>query len=125
MFLYAIGRFLISENAIKIAKQFIMKLEKSDPENNKTLELKGFLFLEENDYSRALSNFKSALQKDSENASLMYNISCAFALLEDVKNSLDWLGKTIQNDPKFKDIAKNDKDFIKISQDKRFISIIQ
>lgn len=73
---------------------------------------------------RAVEEFKKALDIDPNYDKALYNLSRLYSLLKKKKKALENLEKVINLDSRYKKIAKDDKDFEELKNDKTFKKLI-
>jgi non-specific serine/threonine protein kinase len=77
------------------------------------------------DPTLALEWANRALSMDPEEASVLYNVSCAYALLGETDKSLDCLEKAFGKGFGHKEWIENDPDFANVHQHPRFQALMQ
>ena len=68
---------------------------------------------------KLLSNTKHEIY-----ANIIYGEACCYCLLNDISNAMKYLEESIKLSPDIKILAKTDKDFQSIRNDKRFIDLV-
>jgi tetratricopeptide (TPR) repeat protein len=80
----------------------------------------GVYRLNQGAYEEALTLFKKALEKDSDEGKIIYLIGKTHYLMGDRDKYLDYLNSAIQVDKMFKIFAQNDLDIEDLKEDKKF-----
>jgi len=95
-----------------------------DPKHVDVLYNKGTALVNLGKYEEAIVWYDKALDIDPEHVDALYNKSCLYALKGNTEESLHLLEKTIVLDQSYKEIAKEDKDFLNLREDKRFKKLV-
>jgi tetratricopeptide (TPR) repeat protein len=74
-------------------------------------------------YDEAKALLLEGLEVHPGNASLLYNLACAEALLGEREAALEHLGEAVQN-PRFRQFAETDSDFDSLRDDPRFTAVV-
>jgi SagB-type dehydrogenase family enzyme len=90
------------------------------PDNGEAWVLLGYCHLYLGDKEKAREVFEKALSIDPTDINSMYNLSCVFASLGNAEESIKWLKKAVEGNPRYKDYAKDDEDFKKIRNTHEF-----
>ncbi len=73
----------------------------------------------------AIELAERALVMDPDEPQVLYNVACAFALLDRADESIDCLRRTIEHGGWWKTWAKNDPDLSAIHSDPRFVALVE
>jgi|GEM_PF-2583064 len=71
-------------------------------------------------YEEAEKEYREAIRINPNYADAHYNLACLYSVKNDLKKAIDWLKKAIEIDEKYKEMAKEDKDFENIKDGKDF-----
>jgi tetratricopeptide (TPR) repeat protein len=99
------------------------KVKSEEPTPLKTFDdfyENGILLMNEGNYEEALKLFNKAVEKDPNQAKILYFIAAVYQSMGDTDQSLEFLKKSIQKDKYFKILAQNDSDFEALREDKKF-----
>lgn len=75
-------------------------------------------------YDEARELLREGLEQHPGNASLLYNLACAEALLGEKDAALEHLADAVKN-PRFREFAKTDSDFDSLRGDARFEELVR
>ncbi|HEY5659303.1 MAG TPA: tetratricopeptide repeat protein [Gaiellaceae bacterium] len=75
-------------------------------------------------YDEARELLREGLEQHPGNASLLYNVACAEALLGEKDAALEHLADAVKN-PRFREFAKTDSDFDSLRGDARFEELVR
>jgi tetratricopeptide (TPR) repeat protein len=75
-------------------------------------------------YGEAKELLREGLELHPGNASLLYNLACAEALLGEKDDALEHLEEAVEN-PRFRGFAKTDSDFDSLRDDPRFGALVR
>jgi tetratricopeptide (TPR) repeat protein len=67
-------------------------------------------------YQEAIDAYEETLKISPTSVNTLYNLACVYSLNNDLGMSIDSLRKAIDNDPKYKDMARMDPDFDNIKE---------
>ena len=95
------------------------------PDDVRAVSLGANALCELGERARALEWASRALAMDPEEASILYNVSCAYALLGETDKSLDCLEKAFSKGFGQKEWIENDPDFASLRSNSRFQSLMQ
>ena len=76
------------------------------------------------DYAGALEATKRGLHAYPGNALLLYNVACMSALLGDHKTALKALAESVSKWEPYKELAREDDDFVSLRDDLEFIELV-
>ena len=79
--------------------------------------------LEAKRYEEARELLREGLELHPGNASLLYNLACAEALLGEKAAALEHLADAVEN-PRFREFAETDSDFDSLRDDPRFTALV-
>jgi Flp pilus assembly protein TadD len=79
--------------------------------------------LEAKRYEEARDLLREGLELHPANASLLYNLACAEALLGEKDAALEHLAGAVEN-PRFREFAETDSDFDSLRDDPRFTALV-
>jgi len=109
------------KQAISYYKQFLKVI----PDNEQAYSNMSNAYILNGQYTEGLESAKKAIDINKKYSFAWYNKSCACALLNNKKDSLDALTKAIEMNSKFKEMAKTDKDFNNIKDELEFQKLIE
>lgn len=77
-------------------------------------------------YEEAISNYNKSLEYDKNYVTAVYNIACNLNLLEKTSESMEYLKRCINKNPRYKKMAKEDMDFKSLidKKDPTFLSLV-
>ena len=87
---------LIHSNKLSLAKKKVKIILKSQTSNDLIFNIMGIIYLREKDYSKAIINFKKAIQKNKFFVSALTNLSMAYKETNLINESIDCLKKVIK-----------------------------
>jgi tetratricopeptide (TPR) repeat protein len=90
----------------------------------KTQNKLGIAYMYQEEYERAFEAYGRALAVNPEDATTTYNSACTHALRGDAAAAIDWLGKAIALDEKYRQLARDDDDFAALRDDERFRALV-
>lgn len=99
------------------------KIKKQETIPSKTFEdcyENGVFLMNQGKYEDALKLFNMAIEKNPDNAKILYSMAAIYQSMGDTDQSLEFLKKSIQKNKSFKILAQNDSDFEKLREDKKF-----
>ena len=73
---------------------------------------------------RAIACLEQVLKLNPDDELAWYNKACAYALQNNLDLAIDSLQKAIALNPKYREMAKEDRDFDNLKEDKRFQTLI-
>jgi hypothetical protein len=76
------------------------------------------------DYATALAATQQGLKAYPGNALLLYNVACMSALLGDHKTALKALAESVAKWEPYKELAREDDDFISLRDDLEFVELV-
>jgi tetratricopeptide (TPR) repeat protein len=76
------------------------------------------------DYERAVSDYRKAIELGYRPATSMYNLACAYSQKGEGDNAIAWLGKAIDAGFDDREMINSDSDFDPIRSDPRFIRLV-
>ena len=79
----------------------------------------------EKKYEKAIEEYKKATELKPDFASAWYNMACVYSLQNKKKEALENLKRAIEFDPKYKEMAKKDKDFKNLWEDEDFKKLVE
>ncbi len=80
----------------------------------------GVFLMNQGRYEEALKLFKKAIEKDPDQAKILYFMAVVYQSMGESDQSFEFLKKSIQKDKYFKILAQNDSDFEALREDKKF-----
>ncbi|GAI70330.1 unnamed protein product, partial [marine sediment metagenome] len=90
------------------------------PDDPGTLHNRGIVYGKIERYDDALTDFNRSVEIKPDNAGPLYDLACLFSLWRKTDDALEYLEKAIKGDEKYREMAKTDKDFDNIREDRRF-----
>jgi tetratricopeptide (TPR) repeat protein len=72
----------------------------------------------------AITSYKEALKTFSNDANVIYNQACCYALQADIEAAIAHIQQAIALDPNYREMAKTDSDFDRIRDDQRFQNLL-
>jgi tetratricopeptide (TPR) repeat protein len=87
--------------------------------------MKSGSFIGLGDYAQAIEWSDRALSMDPEEPSVLYNVSCNYALLNEPDKALDCLEKAFEKGFGHKEWMEHDPDFISIKNHPRFKALMR
>jgi quercetin dioxygenase-like cupin family protein len=75
---------------------------------------------ESGDYQEAKERLERVLERDPDDAGMVYNLACAEARLGEAEAALEHLRRAIERQERLRDLAQNDPDLESIRTDPRF-----
>jgi len=99
----------------------VLTLQKKNPE---IWMLRGNAYLNLKRYEQSFNDFNQALTINKKHHPSLYNLACYYALQGDVENSVYFLQKAIKVNRRWKNVAKNEKDFDAIKNEPLFKQLI-
>jgi tetratricopeptide (TPR) repeat protein len=78
----------------------------------------------ENDYEGAKTILEDGLRRFPDNAAGLYNLACCESVLGDPDSAVEHLSRSVERDPRFRDLARDDDDFAAIRDEPRFAAIV-
>ena len=79
---------------------------------------------EAKDYAGALEATKRGLEAYPGNALLLYNVACMSALLGDRETAVTALAESVSKWEPYKELAREDDDFVSLRDDPKFVELI-
>jgi tetratricopeptide (TPR) repeat protein len=76
------------------------------------------------DYEGAIAELEQALERRPGTAIYLYNLACCESLLGRRKEALEHLAAGLESDPRFRENAREDRDFDSIREDPRFAALV-
>jgi hypothetical protein len=76
------------------------------------------------DYAGALAAANRGLEAYPGNALLLYNVACMSALLGDHEAALTALGESVSKWEPYKELAREDDDFVSLRNDPKFVELV-
>ncbi|GAB4144112.1 MAG: hypothetical protein Tsb009_15630 [Planctomycetaceae bacterium] len=95
-----------------------------EPSNIHVLMMMAWCFKRTMQLPRAIEMMKRAYQHAPEEAVVLYNLSCYFALAGDKTNALSWLGRAIRMDGSLRELIPDETDFDTLRRDPDFQFIV-
>ncbi len=80
-------------------------------------------FSELGEMGKAIECYDQALEINPEDPNVWYNKACTNSLMNKKSEALTYLKRAVELDPEYKELAKSDKDFGKLWEDKDFEDI--
>jgi serine/threonine protein kinase/Flp pilus assembly protein TadD len=121
----ALGR---TEEALQACRDTLRAAERHVelyPEDARALYLGAAALCQLGDYQRSREWAARALAVDPEETTILYNIACNYALLQDYDQALDCLEKAVRNGFGHKEWIENDPDLVSLRDHPRFQGLIQ
>jgi len=125
MCLRALGR---TEEALNATKDSLRAAERHlelYPEDARALYLGALALGRLGDHQRSRDWAARALAIDPEETSILYNVACNYALLQDNDQALDCLEKAVRNGFGHKEWIENDPDLLSVRNHPRFQALLQ
>ncbi len=94
------------------------------PNNVRFLELQSLIFARKGLHDKSIENCDKILELQPNNGTAYYNRSCFNCGLGNVDRALSDLENAIQLDPRFKDVAKDERDFDRMKEEPRFKQLV-
>ena len=110
-----------SENALRVVEHHVAIY----PNDARALYLGSGALWELGDHQRSREWAARALAIDPEEASILYNVACSYARLQDFDQALCCLEKAVHNGFGHKEWIENDPDFVSLRNLPRFHALIQ
>ncbi len=101
------------------------KVLELNPDYPEALNDRGNIYLALDKHDEAFADYKKALELKPDFPETLYNISCLFSLHGKAGDAIKHLEKSINQNKKFKEMAKTDKDFDNIREDPRFKKLLE
>ena len=76
-------------------------------------------------YAEAAAEMRRGLAELPENSALRYNLACYTALAGDAEEALDALRQTVEEDPRFAELARTDPDFASLRDSPGFTQLVE
>jgi tetratricopeptide (TPR) repeat protein len=95
-----------------------------NPEDAAARNRRGLAHLYSGHPARAVEDFTQMLELNPEDATAHYNTACTHALMGNVDEACRWLGKTIELDERYREMARDDEDFDGIRDDELFQALM-
>ena len=76
------------------------------------------------EYDKAIEIFQRGLERHPDNANGLYNLACAESLSGDADAAVEHVTRALELNPRYRELAREDEDFVPIRQDPRFASAI-
>ncbi len=76
------------------------------------------------DYAGALESVQRALETHPGNALVLYNIACMSALLGDRETAMSALAESVAKWEPYKELAREDDDFVSFRNDPKFVELV-
>lgn len=111
------GRF---EDALKVYNESL----EIDPNDPNILLNKGVAYSQLGEYKKALSHYDRVLRDNPDYYMAQYNKAGTLAVMGDTEDSLVWLQKVVDNDPRFMSMAQKDDDFAYLWPHPKFKAIV-
>ncbi len=111
------GRF---EDALKIYDKSL----EIDPNDPNVLLNKGVVYSQLGQYDKALYHYDRVLWDNPDYYMAQYNKAGTLAVMGDTEESLVWLQKVVDNDPRFMSMAQKDDDFAYLWPHPKFKAIV-
>jgi tetratricopeptide (TPR) repeat protein len=119
-FIFEMSGIYFFEKIYDESMQFIKKASEIEPDSFRINTCKGLILINQNFPKKALKYFLRCFDIQPKNASVTYNISCCYAKLLDVQNTIHWIEQAIILDKKFLRELKIDNDFDEIRKNTEF-----
>jgi adenylate cyclase len=110
-----------SEDAVRVVARHIELY----PGDARALYLGAIACWQIGDRKRCREWADRALEIDPDEAAIVYNVACAYALLGEIDEALDLLEKAVRNGFGHKEWVENDPDFVSLREHPRFRALIQ
>ena len=95
------------------------------PEDARALYLGGVALCQLGDHRRSREWAARAVAVDPEETTILYNVACNYALLQDYDQALDCLEKAVRNGFGHKEWIENDPDLVSLRDHPRFEALMQ
>ncbi|MHA1110325.1 MAG: SagB family peptide dehydrogenase [Promethearchaeota archaeon] len=103
----------------------IKEILKNMPDNGEAWTMLGYAYLYTGDKEKAREVFEKVLTMEPDDVNTMYNLSCVHATLNNLEESIKWLKKAIEVNPRYREYAKEDEDFTNIRDNEEFKKLIE
>ncbi|GEM_PF-3549624 len=90
------------------------------PDYPTTLYDRGITYAKLGRHNEALADCIRSLELRPDDPATLYNLACLFSLRRKTRDALTYLGKAIEKNEKYRQMAKTDEDFNNIRDDVRF-----
>lgn len=118
------GRALFNLQKFEEAIECFNKALEDNPRNVETWILKGMAFDYLSEYSEAIECCEKALEIDPNFDGAWYNKACFESKKGNIDNAITSLKKAIEINEKCIEMAKGEKDFDNVKEDRRFIQLL-
>ncbi|MFN8579278.1 MAG: hypothetical protein U0354_20825 [Candidatus Sericytochromatia bacterium] len=81
------------------------------------------LYYEKGEYIKAIEFYHKEINNNETNALSFYNLACSYSLINNLDESLKNLERSIQLDSQYKEMAKEDNDFMNLRKNKAYIDL--
>ncbi|MEP7271995.1 MAG: tetratricopeptide repeat protein [Acidobacteriota bacterium] len=96
----------------------------SSPRSADELYDRGVVALNIGDFTQARTLFEKALRMRPDEAHLLYSLAATYAQTGSPDEALDYLHRSIQIQPRYRNQVISDSDFTRLHNDKRFLDIL-
>lgn len=96
----------------------------SSPRDADELYDRGVVALNIGDFTQARQLFEKALRMRPDEAHLLYSLAATYAQTGSADEALDYLHRSIQIQPRYRNQVISDTDFTQLHNDKRFLDIL-
>ena len=96
----------------------------SSPRSADELYDRGVVALNIGDFSQAQSLFEKALRMRPDEPHLLYSLAATYAQTGSHEEALEYLHRSIQMQPRYRNQVISDSDFTQLHNDKRFLEIL-
>jgi tetratricopeptide (TPR) repeat protein len=98
---------------------------KLKPDDHQAWDIRGYVLAKAGRYSEAIESYNKALEIAPTHANAVYNKAVSYALQADVEPAIELLQQAIDLDPKYREMAKTDRDFDQIRADQQFRQVTE
>jgi Tfp pilus assembly protein PilF len=99
-------------------------LAAQEPTNGRVWNRLGMSYFGQANYQQAVEALLKA-EALGHNPTVMYNLACAYARLNDKEKAFEWLNQTVQRGFRQAQMLENDKDLASLRGDSRFNSLLE
>ena len=106
------------------AIEVLERADKLKPDQIDTLMALAWCYKRIDRVDRSIELTEKAYEIDPQQAVLMYNLACYFALSGNKQQALSWLGRALRNDPNCRLMVRDEHDFDSLRHDADFQLLI-
>ncbi len=114
-----------TENYAEAIKSYQKAIE-IKPDLHEAFNNLGLTYAKTENYTEAIKSYQKAIEIKPDDHKAFYNLACTYSLQNDKAKALHYLEKAVQLNPsENKAMAKQDKDFESLWQDKDFLDLVE